>query len=289
MFLLLAAVSAGVAVGGTTSDDVFGPYNYEWDGTSDLRKLATEEGVDTVILRDPSTYEEFGEGAVAFVIAPERSLSEDTTDIVEFVDRGGTLIVAYRNDPSGDALLSDLGVGARPDGALLRDELNYYKSPRLPIATGIGDHELVDGVSSVTLNHGTTVNPNGSTVLIESSPYSYLGMDASGELNEEQVAPFPVATVEPVGDGQVVVVGDPSIFINVMQDQSGNKAFTRALISGNDHVIVDASGDSTIPLLVSIMLTVRENPLLQAAVGIGALLAVGLLTNLTVRIWSQSG
>ena len=259
--------------------------------------MATGGDADSVLIRDQSTYEGFGDGDVAFVIAPAYTSGNDTAYVREFVERGGTLIVAYRESPRGDALLSEVGANARPDGALLRDEVNYHRSPRLPVATETGDNDLVANLSAVILNHGTVVDPNGATVLVESSPYSYLDRDGSGTPGDGQIDSFPVATVESVGDGQVIVVGDPSIFINAMQEQDENAAFTRALADGaladgapadgTDHVIVDASGDTSVPPLIVLLLTVRQSPLLQVGLGLGALVVVGVAANVAIRIREQ--
>ena len=284
----MVTVGGALAVGSATSDNPFGPYNYQWDGTSDLRDLATDEGTDAVFLRESETYEEYGKDDIAFVIGPDNFSEDSTGHVSDFVERGGTLVVAYRDEPVGENLLSAVGAEARPDGAMLRDELNHHRSPRLPIATEVGDHELVADVESVVLNHGTAVEANGATVLIESSPFSYLDRDGSGEPTDEPVESYPVATVESVGNGQVIVVGDPSIFINVMQEQNGNAVFTRGLVEGADHMIVDASTEDSIPILVHAVMNIRENVLLQLGLGVGALLIVGLSTNMVVRLRNRS-
>ena len=101
-------------------------------------------------------------------------------------------------------------------------------------------------------------------------------------IRDEVVRSDPVATVEPVGEGRIVVVGDPSVFINAMQGQAGNEAFTRSLVAGSNHTLVDAS-QTSLPPLVSALLTLRESALLQVGLGLGGLAAVAATSRLFRR------
>lgn len=281
---LVVAVAAAFVVGGATSAAAFGSFNPDWDGTSDLRSVADSEGADPLVLRNTSAYDDHGAGDVAFVLAPESGYDDAEAERVRrFVERGGTLVVADRDGPHGHALLAAVGAEARPVGPVLRDDRRHYRSAALPVADDVSDHSLVAGVPSLTLNHGTAVEPNGATVLVASSEYSYLDRDGSGSPDgDEVVRSHPVATVESVGEGRVVVVGDPSVFINAMQGRAGNEAFTRSLVADADHAIVDASRTS-LPPLVAALLTVRESALLQLGLGLGGLVAVAATGRLLGR------
>ena len=273
--LLVVTVGAVLLFGGATTGAAFGAFNPSWDGTSDLRSIADSEGSNPVIVRNTTDYDDYDDADVAFVLAPESGYSDaDAQRVRRFVERGGTFVVADRNSSHSRDLLMSVGAEARPVGPLLRDERENYRNPALPVAGNVSNHSLVANVSSLTLNHGTAVAPNGATVLVSTSEFSYLDRDASGSLgDDEAVRPYPVATVESVGEGRVVVVGDPSVFINAMQGQSGNEAFTRSLVTDTNHTLVDAS-KSSLPPLVAALLTVRESALLQVALGLGGLAAV---------------
>lgn len=281
---LVVAVAAALVFGGATSAAAFGSFNPGWDGTSDLRSIADSEGAEPIVLRNTSTYDAHGSGDVAFVLAPESGYSDaEARRVRRFVERGGTLVVADRDGPNGHALLAAVGAEARPAGPVLRDDRHHYRSAALPVADNVSDHALVANLSSLTLNHGTAVEPNGATVLVASSEFSYLDRDGSGAPDgDEVVRSHAVATVEPVGEGRVVVVGDPSVFINAMQGRAGNAAFTRALVAGADHAVVDASRTS-LPPLVAALLTVRDSVLLQGVLGLCGLLAVAVTGQLLGR------
>lgn len=284
---LVVSVTGALVVGGATSGVAFDSFNPDWDGTSELRTTAENLNAEPVVVRNTTRYDAYGDDTVAFVIAPDRTYDDRDADRVRaFVEGGGTLVVADRDGPSGHALLASVGADARPAGPILRDDRHYRAGPALPVASNVSNHSLTAGVESLTLNHGTAVEPNGATVLVSTSEFAYLDVDGSGDLSDDEtVASYPVATVEAVGDGQVVVVGDPSVFINVMQGESGNHAFVEALVSetGDEHALVDVSHASSPPPLIGLLLTIRESVVLQVGVVIAALAAIGVSTRALLR------
>jgi hypothetical protein len=119
------------------------------------------------------------------------------------------------------------------------------------------------------LNYGTAVTPNDATTLVRTSEFAYLDTDRSGSLDDdENMSRYPVVTIEPVGDGQVITVGDPSIFINAMLDRNGNTAFATALMQAHEQVIFDYSQSDSQPPLAVALLIFRETLLLQMLVGV---------------------
>jgi hypothetical protein len=275
---LVVTIGVALLVGGATSGVAFGSFNQQWDGTSDLRATAETTGSTPVILQNTTEYSAYGAGDIAFVLAPSQEYDgADANRIRGFLERGGTLVVADRDGPHGSTLLNQVGADARPNGTVLRDERNYHRSPALPVATPVENASLAAGVESVTLNHGTAVEPNGATPVVTTSEFAYLDRDGNESLSEnETLGSYPVVTAESVGDGRVIVVGDPSIFINVMQDDLGNRAFVEALVDDTNHTIVDVSHGSSPPPLVAALLAIRDSVLLQLGIGFGGLAAVGL-------------
>jgi hypothetical protein len=272
---LLVVVLAVLIYGGATSVAAFGAFNPTWEGTSDLRDVADEAGAETVVATNTTAYEGRGNGTVAVVLAPEEPYDEaDVARIEGFLARGGTLFVAARGGTADD-LLAAVGADARPAGPLLRDERSNYRDPALPTATNVSAHPLTEGVDSLTLNYGTTVDPGGATVLVASSELGYLDRNGNGRLDDdERLGSRPVATTEAVGEGRVVVVGDASAFINAMAERPSNRAFVANLFARETTVLLDSSHGTGVPPLVSALLTVRGSAPLQGGLLAGALLAV---------------
>lgn len=281
--LVAFALAVGTALvwGGATSATAFGAYNPAWDGGSDLREQADAAGADPQPVRDVRAYDDADpEGTVALVLSPDAPyIDSEAARIGRFVRDGGTLVVAGSFDPHANDLLAAVGADARIDGRQLRDERHHYRSPALPVATNVSDHRLVADVERVTLNHGSVVRPNGATVLVSSSEFGYLDENGNERLDrQERIASYPVATVESVGDGQVIVVSDPSVFVNAMLERPGNRAFARALFADHRIALFDYSKIGGFPPLATAVLTFRGSALLQLVVGIvlvGAVAAWG--------------
>lgn len=284
---LAAAVLIALGIVGATSATAFGPYNPSWDGASDLREqVETTPDIDSEFLSDTGRYDTVDPNrTVAFVIAPDTSYDvTESARVQAFVEGGGTLVVLENFGGSGGDLLADVGAQARFDGRILRDERNHFRAPTMPVATGVANHTLTEGVDQLTLNFATAVEPGNATVLVRTSEFAYLAESPSSELDDEdELAAYPVATVEPVGSGAVVVVGDPSITINVMLEQPDNAAFLAGLYEQTDRVLFDISHAEGLPPLTSALLLVRGSALVQVLVGGFGIAGVALLARWRIR------
>ena len=273
-YTLAACLAIAVIVAASTSGAAFGAYNPAWDGTSDLRDLADQNSELTVAL-DVDPYRNQSAPTIAIVLAPSTPYSEaDTATIRRFVENGGTLLVAdnfgstAQTSPEGNVLLADVGASARFDGDLLRDEQEYDRSPALPVAGTVSSHPYTQSVDQLTLNYGTAVEPNGAEPLVQTSRLAYLDRNRSGSLDgNETLQRYPVVTVESVGDGQVIAVGDPSLFINTMLEREDNGAFVSRLFQTHERVILDYSASDDQPPLSVVLLVFQNTPLFQGLVG----------------------
>lgn len=285
----LAVVLVGaLGVVAATSTAAFDLHNPSWEGATDLRQQFEDDPTtEQAFITEPSQYDELDpNGTVAFVVAPEDG--SDAAESRSFVENGGRLVIFENFEPGGNELAATVGATARVDGRLLTDDRQHYQAPTMPIAPTVTNHSLTTGVDQLTLNHATAVNPGNATVLVTTSGAAYLD-DGGGLETADSLAAYPVATVEPVGDGQVVVVGDPSLTINTMLAQPDNEAFVRALTADADVVAFDLSRGGGTPPLITALLAIRGTPLLQVtlgAVGIGLAVAVsnGSLRHATVLI-----
>jgi hypothetical protein len=64
-----------------------------------------------------------------------------------------------------------------------------------------------------------------------------------------------------------VAVGDPSLFINVMLERDGNRAFAANLVSSHDTVLFDISHVGAVPPLIAAQLALQRIPVLQILLG----------------------
>lgn len=307
LYALAVVLAVALVVAASTTSAAFGAYNVEWDGTSDFRELADQRS-DSRVALETTAYETVDpNGTVAVVLAPAEAYGgNDSGRVREFVEAGGTLVVADDVGPNGDRLLEDVGATARFDGAKLRDERSYYRAPSLPVATNVTESPYTAGVEQLTLNGATAVEfanetttanetaatgnetaaanetatanetaAANATVLVATSPFGYLDRNATGELSpDDELGAHPVVTVERVGDGRVIAVGDPSLYINTMLGEPDNEAFATAVLDAGDRTVLDYSHAGDQPPLAVALLAFRSSPPLQVAVG---LLGVGVV------------
>ena len=259
-----------VVVAASISGVAYGTFTPSWEGTSEFRGEAESADAETIVLTDTERYAEIPrDESVAIVLSPDEPYEDADRDrLSEFVEEGGTLVVAEAYGPHTNTLLDDLGASTRVDGDPLRDERSYYRSPALVVAPDVAAHPYLIGVEELTLNHGTALDSGDSTVLVRSSEFAYLDRTGTGELSQgDEMGTYPIVTVEQVGEGEVVTVSDPSVFINAMLERDGNRAFANGLISTHDRVIFDTTHSEDIPPLAAATLSLRESALLQAALG----------------------
>lgn len=281
---IVFGVILGIALiyAASTSAGAFGAFNPSWEGTSELRTIADESGGETTIVRSVEEYDDFGadaDGTIALIIEPEGSYNEtEQEQIREFVEDGGTVLIAESSGQYSNPLLETLGATTRIDGDPLRDERNYYRSPLLPVATETAEHPYTNETDSLTLNYGSALEPGEATVLVRTSDFAYLDRNQNNALDpDENLESYPVVTIEEVGEGQVITVSDSSVFTNVMMDRPGNRAFATSVLGAHDHVILDGSQDDNLPPIIAGLIILRESAVLQLLLGGGLVLGLAAL------------
>ncbi|WP_226482540.1 DUF4350 domain-containing protein [Natrinema amylolyticum] len=293
LLVTLALATVGtLGILAATSTAAFSPHNPTWDGATDLRdEIEADPDIESELIRDSIEYEAFSDesaanGTVAFVVAPDEPYTDaEAARIRTFVENGGTLVVLENVGENGNALLADVGASARADGRLLRDEYENDGGPAMPVATGVENHSLTDGVDRLTLNYATAVDPGSenTTVLVTTSDLAYLTADDDRLGPDDELGTYPVATVESVERGRVVTVGDPSLVINVMIGRPDNGRFVRELYGDADRVLLDVSHTADVPPLTAAVLTIRAVRPLQLLLGVGGVVAIAAASGRRAR------
>ncbi|MFB6104736.1 MAG: DUF4350 domain-containing protein [Halobacteriaceae archaeon] len=275
------ALILAVVVAASTAAASFSLFNPAWNGATALQAVASDAGARTTVADSVTAYPTTNASdTIAVVLAPEDPYTPAQRErLRRFLAAGGTLLVAADTGGVPNRLLAALNARARLDGGRLRDERRHYRGPALPIATTVAETPLMAGVDRLTLNYATPVDPQGATVLARTSPYAYVDADGDTSLDDaEPMRAYPILTREPVGAGTVLVLGDPSVFINAMLDQPDNRAWVQTLATRYDRVLLDTSHTTATPPLAAAVLAIRASPLLQAVLavlGIGLVLGTG--------------
>jgi hypothetical protein len=244
--VVVVALLISVPLLNTTKED-FSTYNTAWNGASEAKALASGDGYTT---RSVFALSEIGSsgGGVLFMLNPNSSAgfsASDASALQSFVQNGGVLVLA--NDfGNGNAVLSGLGVSgeARFNGSLLEDNVSKGVDAAHPLITDVNASGLTAGVHELYFNYGTALDTSGNnvTVLARSAPTSYLLAPAGGKVNATTGAHSVLATLD-YGNGRIVLLSDPSVFINDMLGQADNQQLLTSMVANL------TGGNTAVPIM----------------------------------------
>ncbi len=215
---MLVALVAFVATSSRARADgpARGPFaldGNDWEGCSELVALAKDElGPRRVVPTGTLDYAALRPQDGVILLHPEKTL--DTGSLSRFMRTGGR--VAMLDDfGSGDALLEHFGLKRVPLPRHPAETLR--QNPALAIAEPASLHPVVTDVTRVVTNHASGLaHPDLSPVL-----------KIRGGDGEPDVL---VAVAGAVGQGRLLVIGDPSVVMNSMLRYPGNRNLARGIL-----------------------------------------------------------
>ena len=290
LFAFVIVCSLAIIGAAVTTPVTLAAYNPSWDGTSTARTTIASATGDQPVIVDTAAYNQFqATDTLAIILAPRESYSQsEITEIQAFVGRGGTILVAEDQRTETNQLLDELGVDTRIDGQPVRDPRQYYRNPAAPVITDIASNSTINGTTQFTLNRGTVLRSTDGTAIANTSEFAYIDENGNEQLDRtEQLRSYPVLSSEQVGEGRVLVLSDPSVFINQMLDREGNRALLDQLIASHRHVILDYShAPGTTPMIelwLWLYRTAWAQAALAASIGLVVLLWIDDQTRIQTR------
>jgi len=237
LFVLLGAALILFLHVATTGED-FSRYNPGWTGTSDF--FATLDRHTTYDIRDPGELDRYT-GATLLVIAPDHAwTAEEGAMYRAFVERGNTLFLAddYGTGPSLLAAMKSSTI-LRQDTLASLDRVN--DDPYMVIAYPVTDAWPLPGGKPVVLNGAGTLYQGEP--LLASTGFSWEDTLPDRQLSaNETLGKYTVMSREKMGSGTLVVLSDPSVFINGMEDARYGNPDLRANIAGAGTILIDTYG-----------------------------------------------
>ncbi len=272
-----------VAIWFYPSNEDFRTENFFWNGTG-----------ETLGSYEVSPLESFSElpqrpaGTTLLLIPYLYFTSDELAELNSFVSRGGTLVLAD-DYGHGNQVLEYLGIKVRFSREVLLDPLSNYKNKWFPVIARLKDDPLTANTDSLVFNHATSlVNVENSDVIAFSSMFSFLDLNSNQTWdNEESTGPFPVISQHKLGRGQILLIADPSIFINSMEPLGGNSNFIKNIAAAaTSGFIIDHTHLPSSNLHQTKDILERARGLLAAPLGI--LLVMVLILALTLPpIWRK--
>lgn len=198
----------------------FRPENTSWNG---LREL--QEDYNLVPLPSETLTKGLSGNNIVLSIPYREPTVQDVAELKSYVESGGVLIIADDHG-FGNTILSGLGISARFHGGSLIDPLFNLGDNGFLIINDIEPSLLTTNVSSLALNYATGLKIETGTIVANSSSFSFMDLDLDGFQDEQEpTGPFPVIAHIGIGEGELILISDPSIFINAMVHTESNPDF----------------------------------------------------------------
>jgi len=222
---IVLVIILGVVIWIFPSNEDFRAENPFWNGISEAVSSYQISPLESLSELPPSP-----EGA-SLILIPYQSLQSAELEVLQkFVTQGGTLFLAD-DYGYGNQVLEYLGLRARFSGQTLLDPLHNYKNGWFPRIDRFKSHPLTSNTESLVFNHATCLtNVGGGDALALSSPFSFLDLNGNqtGD-KDEPVGPLPVISQHNLDRGQIILIADPSIFVNSMQTIGSNGGFIQGM------------------------------------------------------------
>lgn len=228
----------------SSNDMEFSRYNEGWNGTSAFFSSLDRHRVVMVSLPEELMQER--SNATLLIIAPKRDPTEEELNAYRaFLDRGNTLFLAD-DFGSGNRILAGLSsritISPGPLASLDRE----YADPYSVVVYSLGNESLFKDTPALLLNAPASLD--GGTPLLRTSTFSWIDEDHDQHFSKDEVLGiFTVMAREQNGQGTLVVLADPSIFINAMADAGpgDNTRFLAHLAGGEGPLLVDQMNSRT--------------------------------------------
>ena len=241
--VLLAA--ALVLVGHLSTNYLeFSQYNGGWNGTS--RFFSDLDRHRLVEISEPAQLMSNSTNTTLLIIAPWRQpTDQELAGYRAFTERGNT-IVLVDDFGTGNAILRELKsrISILPGNVSSLDR--KYADPYTVVVYPSANETLIDNIPSLLLNRPAPLQ--GGTSLMRTSVMSWIDLNGDRQINNNEVlGTITVIAADNIGSGRLIVVSDPSIFINSMYDveQPNNQLFIRNLVNGNEPVLLDQMNSRT--------------------------------------------
>lgn len=237
LFLIIVQLSA--------NDMEFSRDNPGWNGTSsffsDLDRHHTLEAADSTTLAGQP------KNSTLLIIAPKRHPTAlELTAYRTFLQEGNR-IVLIDDFGTGNEILNGIGSKIRIIPGNLSSLDRRYADPGSVVAYRVTEENEFPLPRDVALNHPASLD--GGSPLILTSVLSWVDANGDRRLNSgEEMGTFPVMVTETIGPGEVIVLSDPSIFINSMYHQvenENNRLLIRSLVSSEGPVLIDQMNSRT--------------------------------------------
>lgn len=236
IIFLIACVSCLMLF--STNNLEFSKSNPGWNGTSQF--FSNTDRHTTVEIYDLSQFSQT-ENITLLIIAPDKEFSPNQIEIYrDFLLRGNTIILAD-DFGTGNSLLKGIGSHISLLRGILTSVDRAYNDGYTVVTYPVSEHPLLSGVESLVLEKSSTLL--GGEPLLSSSLFSWVDRDEDRAITKKELlGKYTVMSGEKIGKGEIIVLSDPSIFINSMmslENKYDNPRFLKNIIQLHPVLYID--------------------------------------------------
>lgn len=229
----------------SANDMEFSRYNTGWNGASAFFSDLDRDRISEVF--DPGVLEAQPGNATLLVIAPHRSPTEREIAGYKAFLAGGHTIFLADDFGTGNEILARIGSRVTITPVNISSLDRQYADPYMVIAYRTVETGPFVVPAEISLNGAALLE--GGSPLVLTSVMSWADRNANNRLNiGEEMGTLPVMVRESIGPGMLVVLSDPSIFVNTMyvQPENGNnRAFIHNLTTQEGILLIDQMNSRT--------------------------------------------
>ncbi|PKL70587.1 MAG: hypothetical protein CVV30_04345 [Methanomicrobiales archaeon HGW-Methanomicrobiales-1] len=237
VFILIIHISA--------NNMEFSRYNVGWNGTSSF--FSDLDRHRCVEISDPDKLAGYPRNTTLLIIAPYRHPAAGELTAYRAFLQGGNTIFLADDFGTGNEILDGIGSSIKilPGNLSSLDRSNA--DPYSVIAYHSAEKSPVTLPEDIALNRAAPLD--GGSPLMLTSVMSWSDGNGDRRLNTgENMGTFPVMTLDSIGSGQLIVLSDPSIFINSMYspaENENNRFLIRNIVAGDNSVLIDQMNSRT--------------------------------------------
>ncbi len=216
IFTGIAFLALSTTVPVIKSSAEFSMLNPDWNGCSEFAKMLNGRGKIIPLIYPFNSAGVGGLHGTVLIIGSDVGYSTiEVDELKAFLENGGTVLIAD-DFGTGNELLEKLGLKARFSKIPVKD-IFYSKRMEFPVVVRIEDPELAIGVERLVLNIPSAIM--GLEGEAFSSRVSVVGRSMKS---------YPVLAEVSYGRGKIILLSDPGVLINDMQDE--NRRFVENLV-----------------------------------------------------------
>lgn len=219
------------------SNDDFRTSNPFWNGTRDI-----ESGYAFTPLESLSDLPVSPHDTVLVIIPYLQFSATDLNAVSSFITGSGTVVVAD-DYGYGNQITEFLGLRARFSGQPLLDPVVNYKNQWFPRILHLRASSLTTGIDELVFNHATALSEiEAGDILAQSSIFSFLDTnDDRTRQEDEPTGLLPVISRHSLGKGKIILISDPSLFINSMGPIGDNDRLVQNIAAAGSTILIDQS------------------------------------------------